>query len=667
MTMPRARPQLSITLPRNFTFHYTEGEPKTPEQESEPPPVPKSPRAYRIKRRSRPPISTRTFAAPDASPDVPVPSIEATVLVEPPKSVFKEPTTEPGHGFLAPVPTRHFLTAPRTPTVKKCLLSDVWTTSKEFNIGDSISRPMSACSLLSDSSDESDVSLQSYQSKGGSCTSPESDAADPFGTRSIRKPKSGLRPRLQPCLFAPQPKPNRVCWTGEMDRHLWTTYLIYLQDPTVTPFKLLPGVAPPLGVCHRVAREARRTWKGSKASCKSPEVYSPLSPDEVLNSANAGDSPDTMTSRRSGSITPTNLIVQKPPSWPKSGSSTRRRLRELCKRRPAIAPHYQRLLQSRSPSPFSSSSPRPQSRSFRMSSPFASRKSPSPFNTRDIQLSLTTSTAATMQPDGPLAQLAQSTAPTADSNNEWFNDPPVPWASPTAIPSDLANSPEDPMDVGQLGSPFNGFHTWGPGRSRQHLRPTTPRTQSSDASTIGPTLRSPVRLHDTFPYPSMNKRRAQHQLEDELSPGGTDIRKELLDTLFGGPADGHRRVRNRGFSLGDMSNEARLASLFTPPSVEGQTAGPDQAAGSSQTASLLAPPTADPISRLGSPFAGIGRRLSRSPSRHTATASLSAYDPSTFASIEQRLNQGADHDISRLFRGQADMKSRILSSENSTK
>ena len=664
-TMPRARPQLSITLPRNFTFHYTEGdEPKTPEQESEPPPVPKSPRAYRIKRRSRPTVATRTFAAQDATQDIPIPSIKTTMPPESTRPSFQQRVTEPAYGFLAPIP-RHFLTAPRTPTVKKTLLPETWTSSKESNIGDSISRPMSACSLLSDSSDESDISLQSYQSKGGSCTSPESDAADPFGTRSIRKPKSILRPRIEASLFVPQKKQSLVQWTPEMDRHLWTTYLVYLQDPTVTPFKLLPGVAPPLGVCHRVARAARRTWKGTKASCKSPEISSPLDPVRDLKSAATNGSPDTITAKRSGSNTPTGLTFPKAPSWPKSGSSTRRRLRELCKRKPTIAPHYQRLLQSRSPSPFSSSSPRSNSRSSRPCSPFACRKSSSAFDTRDIQLSLTTSTAATMQPDGPLAQFAQPAAAAPNPDSEWFNEPPVPWASPTAIPSDLGQGYEEIVGAGQLGSPFNGFHTWGPSRSRQHLRPTTPRTQSSDVTPIGPTLRSPVRLHDTFPYPSMTKRRAQHQLEDELSPGGTDIRREMLENLFGAPAEGRHRRRNRGFSLGDMSNEARLAGLFTPPSVDEQMTSPDLPVGSAHSATLLNPPTADSIGRLGSPFAGIGRRPSRRPLRHMATASLSAYDPSTFSSIEQRLSQDDNNDLSRLLRSQPNPTPEVASQDSS--
>lgn len=389
---------------------------------------------------------------------------------------------------------------------------------------------------------------------------------------------------------------------------------------------------------------------------KTPEVSSPLAQEIGQRLLSTSGSPDTVIAKRSGSNTPTGLTVVKPPSWPKSGSSTRRRLRELCKRKPSIAPHYQRLLQSRSPSPFSSSSPRPHSRSSRASSPFVPRKTSSAFNIRDVQLSLTTSTAATMQPDGPLAQLSQLTPADNQSSTDWFNDPPVPWASPTAIPSDLGNAPEEPSATGHLGSPFNGFHTWGPSRSRQHLRPSSPRTQSSDISTIGPALRSPVRLHDTFPYPGVTKRRAQHQLEDELSPGGTDIRKELLDNLFGGPVEGrHRRVRSRGFSVGDLTNEARLDNHFKPPSADESMSALDEAGPSTRSyAFSQSTPAADPISRLGSPFAGIGRRPVRGSSRHMASASLSAYDPSTFASIEQRLNQGdsSNNDLGHLLRSQ---------------
>lgn len=171
-----------------------------------------------------------------------------------------------------------------------------------------------------------------------------------------------------------------------------------------------------------------------------------------------------------------------------------------------------------------------------------------------------------MQPNGPLAQLAAGGRTTTQSD-EWFDEPPVPWASPTAIPSDVAigigaSEADNTMQTPRLGSPF-GYHTWGPSRSRQRIRPSTSRIQSTDASSLEPSLRSPIRLHDTFPYPSVQKRRALHELEEELSPGGSSMQQELLDNLFGSAAESrHRRVRSRGFSLG-TSTQAIVSKPFS--------------------------------------------------------------------------------------------------------
>ena len=658
--MPRARPQLSITLPRNFTFHYTEGEePKTPEQEI-PMPVPQSPRpsnAYRFKRRSRPGVNSIFQDNKDSmsSSDIPIPTIEMPIVAEPIRPVVQQRATEPAEGYLAPFATRPFMTLPRTPVQQKrrLALADGWTASIHQDLGDSITRPMSACSLLSDSSDDSDGSLTSYPAGDGSCTSTESDAPDPFKFASIRRSKAKqwatLARNEESIQDGLTTKQVRVTWTPEMDKHLWSIYHVYLQDPTVTPFKMLPGTAPPLGVCHRVAREAKRSWRGAKTSLRNPSsMISALHTDDRMKAAatfnHRPGSPDTIRAIRSGSNTPTGSATVKAPLWPKSSSSTRRRLRHLCKSKPTIAPHYQRLLQSRSPSPFSSSSrtqSRSQSRLSEVSSPF--EKQTSFFNTRDIQLSLTTSTAASMQPHGPLAQLGSENAAKSQPQQEWFNEPPVPWASPSAIPSDVievdVSSNEEPMlaPPPPLGSPF-GYHTWGPSRSRQRIRPSASRIQSSDASTLGPSLRSPVRFSDTFPYPGV-KRRARYPLEDELSPGGSSMQQSLLDNLFGSPAEGrHRRVRSRGFSLGDVTTPNPLESLFTPPqSLDGIAGVPDA------TPPCLSSGPAEPqtpirtIQRLGSPFHLVPTTPSRGSSRHLATMSLGGHEP--FTSIGETLGQ----------------------------
>ncbi len=657
--MPRTRPQLSITLPRNFTFHYTEGEePKTPEQEM-PMPVPQSPRpsnAYRFKRRSRPGVNSilQDNKNSMSSSDIPIPTIETPIVAEPIRPVVQHRATEPAEGYLAPFATRPFMTLPRTPIQQQrhSALADGWTASVHQDLGDSITRPMSTCSLLSDSSDDSNGSLTSYPAGDGSCTSPESDAPDPFKFASIRRSKAkqwaALARNEESIQGGLSTKQARVNWTHEMDKHLWSIYHVYLQDPTVTPFKMLPGTAPPLGVCHRVAREAKRSWRGAKTSLRNPSsmISAPQMDDRMKTAATFGHrpgSPDTIRAIRSGSNTPTGSATVKAPLWPKSSSSTRRRLRHLCKSKPTIAPHYQRLLQSRSPSPFSSSSrtqSRSQSRLSEVSSPF--EKQASFFNTRDIQLSLTTSTAASMQPHGPLAQLGSENAAKSQPQQEWFNEPPVPWASPSAIPSDVievdVGSNEEPMLAPPpLGSPF-GYHTWGPSRSRQRIRPSASRIQSSDASTLGPSLRSPVRFSDTFPYPGV-KRRARYPLEDELSPGGSSMQQSLLDNLFGSPAEGrHRRVRSRGFSLGDVDTPNPLASLFTPPQSRDGMAGVPNATPPCPSSGPAEPQTPiRTIRRLGSPFHLVPTTPSRGSSRHLATMSLGGHEP--FTSIGETLGQ----------------------------
>ncbi|KAL8685170.1 MAG: hypothetical protein Q9224_005933 [Gallowayella concinna] len=537
-------------------------------------------------------------------------------------------------------------------------LQSCWQTPSQKDLGDSIVRPLSRCSSTSDSTDESSGSLTSYPSLGGSCTSPESDAVDPFVLPSIKKSRLRNKPSLLATTELSQnssglKRQPPIQWTSEMDKHLWSAYLQYVQDPTITPFKTLPGTVPPLGVCHRVARQARRTWRG-------PGQTPQISSDSTDNNIKFADSPEsTIRTIRSSSNTPTGLPIITPFIWPKSSSSTRRRLRYLARRKPGITPHYQRLL--RSPSPLSSSS-RPQSRSIRASSPLCQDMQQSPaFNTRDIQLSLTTSTAVSMQPGGLLAQLADGEAPTSQEASGWSNEPSVPWASPPAVPSsdvgheNMASIPaSESSHIGSpLGSPFIGSKTWGPSRSRQHLRPTTPRTQSSHmASTIGPALKSPIRFNGRIPYPSVSKRRAPLELEDELSPGGSEKHKNIFKELFGGQAEGrHRRVRSRGFSLGDAIRTDRAETAFDEfIEKEKASAGPSAPGG-------LRPPNAgEPVPRLGSPFSisGGGSVPTRRPSRHMASASLSTYAPSTFgnfASIDQRIRQSdVDEDFLRRLR-----------------
>lgn len=79
----------------------------------------------------------------------------------------------------------------------------------------------------------------------------------------------------------------------------------------------------------------------------------------------------------------------------------------------------------------------------------------------------------------------------------------------------------------------------------------------------------------------------------------------LMKELFGQPAatePAHRRVRSRGFSLGDMSASTRLSNLFTPPDTSEPMGGITQT-DTTNIASLLQPPSIGGPLRLGSPFA----------------------------------------------------------------
>jgi hypothetical protein len=126
-------------------------------------------------------------------------------------------------------------------------------------------------------------------------------------------------------------------------------------------------------------------------------------------------------------------------------------------------------------------------------------------------------------------------------------------------------------------------------------------------SATGSRLLSPVRLD---PFSNAHKRRAQHQLEDELSPGGSDIqhqhtRQELVFTGVGDISQRRIRLRNRGATLGAASDSRdRLHRLFSPPPTLEQ---PDTVTGTAtvglpSSASLAAPEPDDRHKRLGSPF-----------------------------------------------------------------
>ena len=617
-----SKPHLSITLPRNFQFHYADGcLPKTPEpaetvEYTEPPQPPKQ--TYRVKRR-RPAVPFSKQILPQDSPaDQAVPTIETPdSQMECPKPMKPVTSSALTEGLLSPLPSFQRVTSPpKTPVAQLSRSLNErsreiidWTRIRERNADKSLSRPSSSASCLSDSSFSSDGSSDSFPSLGGSCTSPESDMCDPFGLPHIKAAVMDTSP--SPTKMGNYPRKGSDKWTEETDNHLWFTYMMYLQDPIVTPFKMFPGAVPPLGLGNRVARRARDSWKGAKSQsiAVAKNAYATGTP-------RAG-SPDTIRPGDSDCATPTGQNPSKlPRKWPYSTVATRKRLGQLCKQKPSLSAHYSRLLQVRSPSPFRSSSPRPRSSHF--TSPPG--QSEAGFSTRDMNISLVTTTSESMRMGGPLSQLAADlSAPNPPGSNSIQRPPST--RSPAHQKSQslhfgigLSSSPQP------LASPFMP-------RPAPPANPSvmdSPVPASSDAlptysQLAVPELGPPISLHAPIPLNRSLKRRAAHKLEEE--PGLKARHENLLQELFGTPADtSGRRVRHRGFSLDDAHDGARgLSNLFIPPSTQGPSMqgppmqGPSlqgppdvsfQPNANSVDPSKLAPPmeSGAGIRRLGSPF-----------------------------------------------------------------
>ncbi|KAK3709947.1 hypothetical protein LTR37_010566 [Vermiconidia calcicola] len=603
-----ARPRLSITLPSNFEFHYSDGAlPKTPEQREkqqsaiEPPPPPRQ--TYKLRRRrvtatmlpEEPPLLSDT--------DTVIPTIEMSEAVSELSSPMLQPTTS-SDGLLAPLPTIQCLvTPPKTPDARMNPFTPAASPAHEWAlINDSrdnkqpaFKRSESVCSSFSDSSVSSCGSSAFSAPNNGSCTSPESVATDPFMEDDITKAEKLF---LSPDQGSDSPIAKRmkrrrhVKWTSEMDHHLENTYIMYLRDPRVTPFKMLPGIPPPLGVCSRVANKARRTWGQRRSSTPSPL-------DTILEAEKLAreGSPDTIRPDTAGDKHPRHQA-----SWP-SDAGTRKRLRKLVKGKPALSAHYQRLLRTRSPSPFSSSSA--PSRSSEPLSTF--------FSGRDLKMSLITSTAPSMQPEAPLAQLASDeTDPDTERPKSRRISRPANWferigrgqAHQKSLSLQSGLSLEAPRPSSSLASPFDELS------NRSHLLHSMSTTKSLGRTEFKgkhgkvPSLDSPIEMTGAPTAPRSLKRRFK---SDEEKP-----RRPAIGDVFAPPAEDAGIVRNRGFTVSAVRATDNLARIFEPPS-EPSSSSVDQEmteAPPVPEVSFLGPVgsrsaprrLAEPTPRLGSPF-----------------------------------------------------------------
>jgi hypothetical protein len=259
-----------------------------------------------------------------------------------------------------------------------------------------------------------------------------------------------------------------------------------------------------------------------------------------------------------------------------------------------------------------------------------------------------------MQPDGPLAKLAAEESSDTPTTSTF---PPLEKFKPVSFGETRGISAEESKRNQRLGSPFVA-RTYGPSSSKNlnlFGRPSPPRTRSGTTQTQ-PFLRSPLHFEPRSLNSTM-KRRAQHDLEEELSPNGAVIRPSILnEQLFGieGLQGNQRRVRSRGFSLGDEALANRAPGLFQRLAVPNPTAPVESIAGPSNPAQELLPAATFDPPRLGSPFSESGpsqtfpRRLfqdgtatirrSAFATMHQTRRSIESFDFGEGPSLQSRLS-----------------------------
>jgi hypothetical protein len=384
----------------------------------------------------------------------------------------------------------------------------------------------------------------------------ESDLFDPYFPLEFSKETALESPSRRKSSNAFKSASDKG-WTREMDNHLWNTYQIYLQDPTMTPFKMTPGSIPPLGVTSRVSRRAKKTWD-KKRNRMPPQSVS-------MKSAEPG--------------TPKATTEASQPNWPKTDAKTRRRLKALCRRKFSISPHYQRIMQSRTPEPTEMSAPadtRPHA--FADNSAYTTRES------------------------NPIARVTQDLPPLQPWNTSSFNDP-----VPTNVEPEIVPTPSQHLrvqsahSIPRLGSPFV-YSTWGPGGSNRQVKGnSTPRRE---------TIHAPGRRTRRNTYLEQTLRNADYVFTNasgKTKNTDEDVDRRLEDYLRDNKLQdmGHGRVRlrNRGATTGGVNPRDVVDQLFSPPS--SLNSGPIEP---EETTPVMKPPVnpllnlGENIKRLGSPF-----------------------------------------------------------------
>lgn len=527
-----------------------------------PPPAPQSPRPrFRLRKRTASNLvaPTKQFLASVAAADVPVPSIE-----EP--SVLDEDMIDTGYPSISgqieqisfyhssrQVFSERTFSPPKTPAPGVVPLLEPhqfpdWTlegslSSLESSPEYESSRPSTARSTQTSSSLFSRYSVNSEELS--QCVSPESEYADRFGSfLSVEDAHRGAKPR------APTTRTRKAPWTRSMSQHLWLTYMMYLQDPKVTPFRIGKSGIPPHGVCLRVAREAKRSWRRPKPIAQA---------------------------QKSRNSTPTAEALRPAAQWPHTCAATRGHLRELCKTNTSSAARNHRYM-ANSPTPFG-----------RTASRFWNRRSAPPkqqrsvFSASDMSLSLSMSTSESMQRQGPLAQLTGSQPERAAALPSLDIEPPPLVPAPAQLGSPFVVKSCGPSVSSALEDPF--------GLSEEPIR----QNQTAGARR---SLASPARLIESRPN-SQKRRQAVLEPRRRKRPSlGTDFWTDPSENDINSPSS-HSYAEFCSTSSGDRdvlfvprTNIQQLFEASQPPHT-----------------ALRGPVTAQPTLRdapgpLGSPFAG---------------------------------------------------------------
>ncbi|PNP46648.1 hypothetical protein TGAMA5MH_01593 [Trichoderma gamsii] len=464
-------PLQSLMAPRARGSRKAARGPKTPEPFATADVRPPSPPRPRFRLRRRAPSSnlkapTQQFLASVATADVPIPSIEEPRLVDE-DMVDTLSTNFPRYSPRqfefsdeGDLPRGRISSLPKTPaphavpSLSPKRFPD-WSLDQAYSSLESSpecdSRPSTAQSTQTSSSLFSRYSLNSDNFSQFSIDPDDIGQFD--GDLTLEDANKTIKPIRAAPAAASKRRSRKAPWTRSMTQHLWSVYMTYLQDPHVTPFHISKSGIPPDGVCMRVAREAKRSWKGPKS--------------QQMKKKAVAD--------HSGSATPTAAMAPATSylQWPHSCAATRAHLRELCKASVTSTARNHHYMGARNPTPFGRTANRAWSR--RLAPP---SRSQSAFSGNDMALSLAVSTCESMQPQGPLAQL------TASRDQQL---PPLGFCAPpalieaAAVPASASGAAG--ADITRLGSPFVA-RSYGPSSS------------SSLADSFGMTL-EPQRLSNS--------------------------------------------------------------------------------------------------------------------------------------------------------------------------